>query len=226
MGPVSRFEAVLFDMDGVLVDSEPHWQQFWRETVFADAERGTPTLSEVTGRNYRESLREIDAEYGLREDLGRYERRFEAAAEGIYGAEVAPMPGVGSLFEDLRDRGRVGVVSSAPREWIETVVDRFDLDPLGTVVSAEDIDGPGKPDPTIYRVAADRLGVTPEDCVVVEDSVNGVEAAADAGATVFRFQLEAEGTEPPSAGADAVVADSAALGAELRSLLGGPCGAD
>ncbi|WP_254546612.1 HAD family hydrolase [Halomarina pelagica] len=216
---MSRFRAVLFDMDGVLVDSEDHWNRVWREEVFARVEEGEPTLAEVTGRNYRESLAEIDEAYGLPGGPERFERRFETAADAVYGEAVSLTPGVPDLLDALRERGlAVGVVSSAPEAWIRTVVGRFDLDPLDVVVSAEHLDGPGKPAPGIYERAADALGVAPDDCVVIEDSENGVRAAARADATVVRFRRG--GDAAPTPGTDAIAADPAELRGTLLDLVG------
>nr|WP_282594535.1 HAD family phosphatase [Halomarina salina] len=208
----------MFDMDGVLVDSEPHWQRFWTEEVFGEAERGTPTLDEVTGRNYRESLAELDAEYGFPRSVEHYARRFEDRAEDIYGTTVTQTPGIDALFDAVRSRDRgLGVVSSSPHAWISTVVDRFDLDPLDVVVSAMDLDGPGKPAPAIYEHAAAELGVEPEHCVVVEDSVHGVRAASDAGATVVRFKYDE--SVPTVDGVDALAEDPTDLRETVLGLL-------
>lgn len=216
---MTRFRAVLFDMDGVLVDSEPHWNRVWREEVFPHAQRGTPTLDAVTGRNYRESLHELAEEYGFPEDVEHYARQFDDAAGEVYGERVTLTPGVADLFGTLREQGlRVAIVSSSPREWIRTVVERFDL-PVDAVVSAMDIDGPGKPAPRVYEHAAERLDVDPAECVVVEDSAHGVRAGADAGATVVRFRRGggAEAVE----GSDAVAADPSALRETVLGLLEG-----
>ncbi|WP_227376301.1 HAD family hydrolase [Haladaptatus halobius] len=183
-----RVQAILFDMDGVLVDSEPYWQRFWREEVFADVENGDPCLEDVTGRNFRESLVELAQTYGLPGGPERYARQFETAADTVYGEHVSITSGIPELFETLRERGfDVGIVSSAPVDWIETVVERFDLTPVDVVVSAEHLDDPGKPEPFIYEYAAAELDVDSTACIVVEDSVNGVRAAAQAGSTVIRF---------------------------------------
>ncbi|WP_254536916.1 HAD family hydrolase [Halomarina litorea] len=216
---MTRFRAVLFDMDGVLVDSEPHWRRVWREEVFVDAERGTPSLDEVTGRNYRESLRELADEYGFPKDVEHYAGLFDDAADEVYGERVTLTPGVTDLFATLRDRGHaVAIVSSSPREWIRAVVDRFDL-PVDAVVSAMDVDGPGKPAPGVYEHAAERLDVAPVECIVVEDSAHGVRAGADAGATVVRFRRDEAATAIE--GADAVAEDPADLRETVLGLLDG-----
>jgi len=211
-----RFAAVLFDMDGVLVDSEPHWQAFWREEVFSGA-NGEPGLEEVTGRNYRESIAELHGTYGLEGGPEPYVRAFDEASGRVYGEEVTLTPAVRGLFRALRERGlKVAIVSSSPTAWIEQVVERFGLEP-DAIVSAEDIDGPGKPAPGIYEHAAERLGVEPADCLVVEDSEHGISAASAAGCTVVRFARDAPAER--IAGVEAVAGTPAELRERLFGLL-------
>lgn len=182
------FQTVLFDMDGVLVNSESFWQQFWRDQVFPYTKTGDPSLEDVNGRNFRESLEDLAATYGLPDGPERYARQFEQAAKAVYGERVSITPGIPEFFATLRDRGvNVGIVSSAPADWIKIVVERFDLAPVDVLVSAEHIDLPGKPEPFIYEHAAAELDVSPSSCLVIEDSVNGARAAAQAGTTVIRF---------------------------------------
>lgn len=217
---MTQYEAVCFDMDGVLVDTEPHWHDLWQEVVFPEAVSGEPTLDDVTGRSYPESLRDLDAEYGLERDVAYYEDLLTAEAASLYTSDAGGPAAVHDLFDAIRDRGvAVAVVSSAPRAWIEGVVDRFDLGPLDALVSAEAVAGPGKPAPEVYEHAAAELGVDPSACVVVEDSGNGVRSAAAAGATVIRYACSGECGPLP--GADAVADDPAALERILFEYLGG-----
>jgi HAD superfamily hydrolase (TIGR01509 family) len=206
-------------MDGVIVDSEPHWNRIWREKVFPQV-TGTPSLDEVTGRDYTETIPELDRKYGLDADPEALLSEFGSHGADIYAQEAGSSPELPALFGDLRDRGlAVGIVSSSPREWIRQVVDRFDLDPLSVVASAGEIDGPGKPAPDVYERAMADLGVEPETCIVIEDSESGVRAAAAAGATVIRFQQSGHPDRMPEA--DAIADDPSELRTVLFDLLDG-----
>ena len=155
--------VVLFDMDGVLVDSEQYWHAFEDEWVFADAiESGDPDHEEITGMNFREIYDYLDAEYGTTVTKDEFVAAYHENSESVYGEHVVLMDGAEELFSDLRAAGKkLAIVSSAPQDWISTVRERFDLDPLDLVLSADDIDKPGKPEPHIYEHAAAEFGVAP-----------------------------------------------------------------
>jgi HAD superfamily hydrolase (TIGR01509 family) len=183
-------DAVLFDMDGVLVDSETYWHRFEDEWVFDEAiERGSPAHEEVTGMPYYEIYDYLDSEYGTAVTKAEFMTKYEERAESLYGEQVELTEGVHELFEAIRADGRaLAIVSSARRPWIDIVRERFDLDPLDLVLSAEEFDEPGKPEPHVYEHAAAELGLDPAECVVVEDSVNGIESAVRAGAFTIAFR--------------------------------------
>ena len=185
-------DAVLFDMDGVLVNSEDYWNEFEEEFVFSGAVAGdTPSHDEITGMNFREIYDYLDENYETTLDKEEFVRRYEERAETVYGEEVELLDGARELLDDLRDRGaRVAIVSSAPQSWIGAVLDRFDLGEFAQVISAEDIDAPGKPEPHVYEHAAAEFGLDPEDCVVVEDSRNGAKAAVRAGAYCVAYRSD------------------------------------
>jgi len=209
-------EAILFDLDGVLIDSEPRWQEYWTREVFPRVERGTPTLDDVTGRNFREALSRLDDEYGL-PDKRSVEESILSEAEQFYRNEESLVFSTDSLFETIQQEGMlVGIVSSSPRSWIDAAVSEYDTH-FDIIVSVEDIDKPGKPNPAVYEHAMKNLDVEADGCIVVEDSDTGIEAAAAAGASVIRFQSYGDTEDHPEA--DAVARDKEALRDLIRRRL-------
>ena len=212
-------DAVLFDMDGVLVDSEEYWVELEEETVLPEAVgEGVVDDEEITGMDYTEIYDYLDEHYGEHLDMGReeFEAYYEDAAEELYHEHAELLEGFEALADDLRDRGvRTAVVSSSPLDWIGIVVDRFGIDEhFDAVVSGNEIDGPSKPEPEVYEIGAAEVGVDPSECIAVEDSENGVEAANRAGMTSVGYRTEI------NQGMDLSTADHVAEGPqELRGLL-------
>ncbi|WP_455449153.1 HAD family hydrolase [Natrinema thermotolerans] len=205
--------AVLFDMDGVLVDSEDYWVEFEREEIFpATVPDAEVDLAETSGMNFRDIYDYLEAEYGTAISRTEFVARFEAAAEEIYTERVALLDGLYDLLAELDDRGvDTALVSSSPHDWIDMVLERFDLEgAFDRVISADDIDAASKPEPDVFEYAAAELGVSAAECVVVEDSENGIEAGDRAGATVVAYRIAAHGDIDRSR-ADAVVDSPAAL---------------
>ncbi|WP_251329054.1 HAD family hydrolase [Haloplanus pelagicus] len=207
-------DAVLFDMDGVIVDTEEFWRARERDVILPTAvAEGTPDQAEIRGVNYRETYDYLAERYEMAVDRETFLGLYESAAADLY-ASADLMPGFRDLLAALRDRGvRVAVVSSSPPAWIAQVVDRFDLD-VDATVSTEDVDGSGKPEPDVYLAAADRIGVDTANCVAVEDSPNGVRAATRAGIPTVAYGGDPEA----SALADYAAADPEALRAVLAEL--------
>ncbi|WP_247730562.1 HAD family hydrolase [Halovivax limisalsi] len=214
--------AVLFDMDGVLVDSEDYWVTFESETLFPDAvPDGDVDLNETSGMNFREIYDYLDAEYGTAITRAEWVERFDEMAREVYTDRVSLLPGFDALLAELRERGTtVAVVSSSPRAWIDLVLERFDLvEAFDAVVSAEEIRGESKPAPDVYEYAAQTVGEAPAACVAVEDSENGVTAADRAGMTVVAYRIAAHGDADYSR-ADVVADDPTALRETVLDLAG------
>ena len=175
-------KGVLWDMDGVLVDTgEAHFQA-WSQTL---AERGIPfTLEQFQitfGMNNDGILRLLlgpELEPELITEIGeRKERLFRQAIKG----KARLLPGVGEWLGRLKARGiKQAIASSAPPANIDALVEELDLwSCFDAIVSGTGM--PGKPNPDVFLEAAKQIGVTPEQCVVVEDAVPGVQAARNAG---------------------------------------------
>ncbi|AGB30155.1 HAD-superfamily hydrolase [Natrinema pellirubrum DSM 15624] len=209
--------AVLFDMDGVLVDSEDYWVEFERAEIFpATVPDAEVDLAETSGMNFRDIYDYLEAEYGTAISRKEFVERFDAAAEEIYTERVALLDGLYDLLAELDDCGvDTALVSSSPHDWIDMVLERFDLEgAFDRVISADDIDAASKPEPDVFEYAAAELGVPAVECVVIEDSENGIEAGDRAGATVVAYRIAAHGDIDRSR-ADVVVDSSAELRATV-----------
>lgn len=183
-------DAVCFDMDGVLVDSEDYWIELEREEVLPTVcpDDDVP-IEEVSGIFYEELYDVLDEKYDVAVEFEEFVSLYDGAADEVYREHVDITPNMRDLIRDLRDRGvPVAMVTASPSDWYSIVLERFDLEGLfDAVVCSADLDGPGKPEPAIYERAAAELGVDPEAAVAVEDSLHGTTAAHRAGMTVVGF---------------------------------------
>ena len=215
-----RNRAVFFDMDGIIVDSERYWRTEQPERIFpATLEGEHPDLDETTGMNYREIYDHLDEHYETKISKDEYIDIFDATAREIYSERVGLLDGFHDLVDDLRAAGLpVAIVTSAPPSWHDIVTERFDIS-VDETLSAEDIDGDGKPAPDIYEYAASVVDREPGDCLVIEDSKNGVEAGKNAGMTVIAYRSGPNDDTDLSA-ADVVVESADELRAEIRSWAG------
>jgi sugar-phosphatase len=179
--------AIIFDMDGVLIDSEPLWRRAERE-VFA--EQGLILSDDDCKQTMGLRTDELVA-YWYRHH--RWLARSQAVVAKAIDARVAelianhgaPLPGAVAAVGVARDSGLpVGLASSSSLDLIELVVRALGLEGCFAVACSGVDEERGKPDPAVYFTAAHRLGVSPTDCVAIEDSVRGVEAAAAAGMRV------------------------------------------
>lgn len=166
------FGAVVFDMDGVLVESEHLWERSW--SAFA-AERGRTWTGEQTRQVQGMSAPEW-AQF-----LARFSAAEESSAEteklvvdGMIAAldsgEIALLPGAERMVTDTAELAPIALASSAPRRLIDAVLDRTGLTgSFSATVSSAEVPR-GKPSPDVYLAAASRLGAAPTTCLAVEDS--------------------------------------------------------
>ena len=176
--------AVLWDMDGTLIDSEElHWIS-WRGTM---AKEGIAITHEQFLSSFGQRNDSIIPRWlGAASTPERIER-IENAKEELYRYlirknGISPLPGVISWLHRLHEQGWLqAVASSAPRPNVEVVLEALAAAQcFQAIVSAEDVRR-GKPDPDVYLTAASRVGVSPERCIVVEDAAAGIEGARRAG---------------------------------------------
>jgi beta-phosphoglucomutase family hydrolase len=181
---MSEIRAVLWDMDGTLIDSaEFHWIS-WRDTLAAE---GIAITHEQFLSSFGQRNDSILPQWLGAAATPERMRRIANAKERLYRDlirrdGISALPGVADWVGRLHKQGwRQAVASAAPRANIDAVLEALSATHVfQAIVSAEDVHR-GKPDPEVYLLAASRVGVPPERCVVVEDAVAGVEGARRAG---------------------------------------------
>jgi beta-phosphoglucomutase family hydrolase len=201
--------AVLWDMDGTLIDSEEfHWIS-WRDTMAREGIAITHEqfLSSFGHRN--DSI--VPRWLGAGATPERIERVADAKEE-LYRRMVrrdgiSPLPGVEDWLRRLHDQGWLqAIASAAPRANVDAVLEALSATRIfQAIVSAEDVRR-GKPDPEVYLTAASRVGASPDKCIVLEDAVAGVQGARSAG--MKSIGVSRNGTHLP---ADIVVTSLASL---------------
>jgi beta-phosphoglucomutase len=214
--------AVIFDVDGVLIDSyEPHFQS-WREIA---ARYGIDYTEAMFARGFGRTSREIVAEQWNRHDLSAEQiREIDDAKEAAYRRIVAlnfpAMPGAHDLVVALHTSGfQVAVGSSGPPENVELAIEKLGLAPwINAKVTGRDVTR-GKPDPQVFLIAAEKLGVPPARCAVVEDAPAGVAAAKAAGMACVGFPSTGRSRDDVAA-ADLVIESLSELSPEtFRELI-------
>ena len=192
-------EAVIFDMDGVLIDSEPLWRRAEQE-VFGKV--GIALTKEMCIGTMGLRLDEVVAYwYGRFHWTGKSPRRVEEEVLSemyrFIADEGKPLPGVHKTLGVVRDSGvDLAIASSSPFGLIEAVVDKLEIRDYFSVMCSADEDALGKPDPAVYLRTADRLAVAPRACLVFEDSFLGVRAAKAAGMTVVAVPAADQYNDP------------------------------
>ncbi len=175
-----RFEcsAVIFDLDGVLVDSAALVEQQWRRWASARGLRAEPFLRVCHGRRALETIRIAAPHLDAEAEVAAFSPSEEPSAETIL-----PLEGAVRLLGTLPP-GSWGVATSGPRSAASARLRRAGLPAPRVLVCAEDV-ARGKPSPDVYLLAATRLDASPTECLVVEDAPAGIQSARAAGMPVI-----------------------------------------
>lgn len=177
-------KAVIFDMDGVLVDNAEYHRKAWIE--FSRAKGHPITLEEFetigfgdVNKRYLEFVfkRPIEGE-----ELMNLANEKEQLYRNLFREHIMPPNGLVSLLEQLKLNGfKTGIGTSAPRENLDFVLDTLEIRKYFDALADDSFVEKGKPDPQIYLTVAELLHVDPTYCVVIEDAYHGIEAAHEAG---------------------------------------------
>lgn len=205
-----RLSAVVFDFDGLVADSEPLQIRAWQEFLARyDARLRDSLINEMFGLRVKDSARVVQQRLDLPltpEEVmhGRDEIFLELVA-----TELPLMTGATELITWLQIESpfRLALATSGHRRYIDTALRVTGLEnSFEIIVTGDDVES-GKPHPEIYQSAADRLGVTPEYCLALEDAPHGVRSAKAAGMACLAVPNEMTKSIPGLDEADAVVKD-------------------
>ena len=214
-------QAFIFDMDGIILDSEPVHSRTKLATLrhfglsFAE-ERLEAYMGRTSRALFEDAIRENGGSEATAEEMAAYKHRLylQILAEG---KSLQTVKGTPALIGALQQAGiPMAVASSAGRAVIEAALQSFALrQAFQSVVSGAELPA-GKPDPAVYLLAASRLGVQPQDCVVLEDAAAGVQAAKRAGMYCIAYRNPGSGRQDLSL-ADEIVEDIRSI--DIRKLL-------
>jgi HAD superfamily hydrolase (TIGR01509 family) len=186
MGDGVLIEAVVFDMDGVLIDSEPVWERVRRAFVADHGGRWPDDAQDrLMGMSTGEWSAYLSADLGVGLTPREVADGVIAAMAAAYEDHLPLLPGAVDTVRAFAARWPLAVASSSPRSLIDTVLDVAGLRAaFAAAVSSEEVPR-GKPAPDVYDEAVARLGVPATACAAVEDSSNGLRSAAAAGLAVI-----------------------------------------
>ena len=182
----STIKAVVFDLDGLMFNTEEVFHQTGNELLRRRGKQMTvELLGRMMGRRADEAFQVMIDTCGLSDSIAPLRAESQEIFDSLLDEILAPMPGLFELLEHIESQGLPkAVATSSTRAFLELLLKKFDLlARFNPTLTAEDVTH-GKPHPEIYLTAAERIGLAPEELLMLEDSEMGTRAAAAAGATV------------------------------------------
>lgn len=184
-------KAIIFDMDGLMIDSERLYIQSEREIAARyNTHVKEETLGKMMGRKPIESIRIFVRDLNIPAD----EQEILAIRDKMMiqklKTDLRAMNGLPEIITRFRNMLKLAVCTGAPKEFLDIVLNKLELEEAFDVYQSSDDISKGKPDPEIYLKTCRRLKLKPEDCVVLEDSENGVKAGKSAGCYVMAVPSE------------------------------------
>lgn len=187
---MNKLEAVIFDMDGVIIDSEPiHYKVNQKLYDELEIEVSKEEYNNFVGISNSDHWKHLKEKYNLTESIEELiANQNNQNLEHLEGSDEEPILGIVQILEELKiENIIIALASSSSLRYIKAVTEKFAIDDyFSLMVSGESVDR-GKPYPDIFLETADKLEVDTANCVVIEDSKNGVKAAKSAGMKCIGF---------------------------------------
>jgi len=188
---MKKIKAVIFDMDGVIVDSEKYFPILEKEWFSSLVGIWTEEDEKnITGRSASDIFDILTKQYNLKIAQNLFLKQYDEIAKEVYEKKCSIFPNFMNVVDELRKKNfKIALVSSSPYSWIEMMLKRFRIrEKFDAIISADEIDGKGKPSPEIYLYSAKILNLNPDECVVIEDSKNGIISAKNANMRCIGFR--------------------------------------
>lgn len=195
---MSKFKGVIFDMDGVIVDNHHYHFSAWMEF----AKRYNFKLNEdiyrdqFNGKTNKDLFKMVFGDDITADDIQKYAEEKEGLYHDLYSKHMKAHTGLLDFLEYLRaNHIRMALGTSAPTMNVDFILDNLKLRQyFNTIVDGSQVDK-GKPDPQVYQLCVNKLGLEPKECVVFEDSLAGLESGERAGCTIIAVATSHKASE-------------------------------
>lgn len=175
-------EAIIFDMDGLMVDTEILYHKTDREIAKSFGKSvSEETLGKMMGRKPVESYTIFCSDLGINESIDELLKKRYGLVEKMLEEVVKPMPGLFNILNEFKGKLKMAIATGSPHKFLEITLNKLNIREYFEVTQPSDGIVNGKPDPEIYLKVIERLGLRPENCIVIEDSSNGARAGKNAG---------------------------------------------
>lgn len=187
--PWQNYKAIIFDMDGVIIDSESIWPKKQPKMI----QSLLPNFPASEGKQFMGQsalgVYKILQTYGLKISQEEFLKQLDQFALKEIYSQATIFPSTLSLIQTLSETHTLSLASSALHSWISASFRKHDLRQyFTTVISSEDVGGASKPEPDVFVKAAESLNLLSSECLVIEDSINGLHAAHNAGMDMVVFK--------------------------------------
>ncbi len=198
-----KFQAVIFDMDGVITDSEPLYAEALNEVLRSGGHVMTDQDHEsIMGSGIDFTLDWMISHFGLKGTVASWRPRYDREVVRVLSQKAEPTPGIYDLLDALNARHmKIGLASSSQGNWVQAVLKKLGVADRFEAIAACEMVAQAKPAPDLYLLAAQKLGVAPAACVAIEDTPRGIAAGKAAGMRMIALRTG------PTAGLDISAAD-------------------
>lgn len=219
---MTQLKGLVFDMDGTLVDNlEYHFMSFDEYARRKGLTLLEPMSLKLNGMHSDDVFRTMLGEEQCKKySLDELNRGKEEVYRDMYRGNIEPLPGILELLREAKERGvKCAIGSSGCRENVEFIIEGLGIaDYIDVSISGSDVTH-GKPHPEIFLTAIERMGLKPEECIVVEDAVNGILAGVAAGCKCLGITTTALAEDLTKAGASMCIEDYSTITIDdLRAL--------